>query len=102
MASVPARCLATRARPKSASRASPRALRRMLLGLICMWCAAGDRRTGITQAWSQCVPPARLSYGPIHPVLCADGHSFTRGGHIAVQQDGLLRVQVRQRARRVA
>jgi hypothetical protein len=34
-----ARCLATRARPKSAIRASPRASRRMLLGLICMWCS---------------------------------------------------------------
>ena len=34
--------------------------------------------------------------------LCADGHSFTWGGYVAVQQDGLLRVQVHQRARRVA
>ena len=34
--------------------------------------------------------------------LCYDGHSFTRGGYVAVQQDGLLRVQVHQRARRVA
>ena len=34
--------------------------------------------------------------------LCYDGHSFTRGGYVAVQQDGLLRVQVRQRARHVA
>ena len=37
-----------------------------------------------------------------YPAICADGHSFTRGGYVAVQQDGLLRVQVRQRARRVA
>ena len=36
------------------------------------------------------------------PSVCADGHSFTRGGCVAVQQDGLLRVQVHQRARRVA
>ena len=34
--------------------------------------------------------------------LCYDGHSFTRGGYVAVQQDGLLRVQVHQSARRVA
>eukprot|EP00964_Phaeocystis_antarctica_P032973 scaffold18680_cov73-Phaeocystis_antarctica.AAC.2 len=40
--------------------------------------------------------------GPTHPAICADGHSFTRGGYVAVQQDGLLRVQVHQRARRVA
>jgi len=26
------------------------------------------------------------------PALCADGHSFTRGGYVAVQQDGLLRM----------
>ena len=36
------------------------------------------------------------------PALCADGHLCTRGGYVAVQQDGLLRVQVHQRARRVA
>ena len=34
--------------------------------------------------------------------LCYDGHSFTRRGYVAVQQDRLLRVQVHQRARRVA
>ena len=34
--------------------------------------------------------------------LYADWCSFTRGGYVAVQQDGLLRVQVHQRARRVA
>ena len=38
----------------------------------------------------------------LHPAICADGHSFTQGGYVAVQQDGLLRVQVHQRARRVA
>ena len=39
---------------------------------------------------------------PAYPTISADGHSFTRGGYVAVQQDGLLRVQVHQRARRVA
>lgn len=36
------------------------------------------------------------------PSICCDGHYFTRGGYVAVQQDGLLRVQVHQRTRRVA
>ena len=47
-------------------------------------------------------PLVGLPYGYPEPVICANGHSFTRGGYVAVQQDGLLRVQVHQRARRVA
>ena len=85
MASVPARCLATRARPQSPPAAPCRArVDEDVARLDLQWCVAGDRRThGLV------VVPASGEAslcGPTHPATCADGHSFTRGGHVAVQQ----------------
>ena len=55
------------------------------VGWRCL-CASGGASLWVSSAWH----------------LCTDGHSFTRCGCVAVQQDGLLRVQMRQRARHVA